>query len=32
MLVAVAEQADARDLKSLDVKIVPVRFRSAAPT
>ena len=28
---AVAEQADARDLKSLDGNIVPVRSRSAAP-
>ena len=28
---AVAEQADARDLKSLDSNIVPVRSRSAAP-
>ncbi len=29
---AVAKQADARDLKSLGVKSVPVQVRSAAPT
>ncbi len=28
---AVVEQVDTRDLKSLGVKSVPVRFRSAAP-
>src|SRR4051812_46001356 len=27
----VAKQVDARDLKSLDRKVIPVRFRSRAP-
>ena len=31
MFAAVAEQADARDLKSLDLTVVPVQVRSAAP-